>query len=170
MTIYFRVLRCNVHMDKISLHQKTFAANVSFVYFCNARECNRTGEIGQFWRCYTPFLVCCAGWTKHLAGLPRSVRGKYAEQPGLLSVNALKHTLNSGPVLHSKLKARRSVLTIRREAFFILHLCFIFFFFAPSSVSVHTRKNWQMWPSVIYFSFPLLKLFMGLKLKVMLWL
>lgn len=129
MTIYFRVLRCNVHMDKISLHQKTFAANVSFVYFCNARECNRTGEIGQFWRCYTPFLVCCAGWTKHLAGLPRSVRGKYAEQPGLLSVNALKHTLNSGPVLHSKLKARRSVLTIRREAFFILHLCFIFFFF-----------------------------------------
>lgn len=139
MTIYFRVLRCNVHMDKISLHQKTFAANVSFVYFCNARECNRTGEIGQFWRCYTPFLVCCAGWTKHLAGLPRSVRGKYAEQPGLLSVNALKHTLNSGPVLHSKLKARRSVLTIRREAFFILHLCFIFFLFLRLLLSQSTR-------------------------------
>lgn len=63
-------------------------------------------------------ISCLLRWPNQTLGrIPRSVREKCAEQPGLLSVDALKQTINTGPVLQSKLKARRSVLTILREAF-----------------------------------------------------
>ncbi len=63
-------------------------------------------------------VFCLLRWLNQTLGrIPRSVREKCAEQPGLLSVNALKQTINIGPVHQSKLKARRSVLTILGEAF-----------------------------------------------------
>lgn len=49
-------------------------------------------------------MSCLLRWLKQTLGAaPRSVGGGgFAEEPGLLSVDALKHTLNVGPVFWSK--------------------------------------------------------------------
>lgn len=49
---------------------------------------------------------------------PRCVREKCAEQPGLLSVNALEQTINIGAIHKSKLKTKRSVLTVPGDTFY----------------------------------------------------
>lgn len=104
----------------------------------------------------TPRFLFIALAEQTLGRILRSVREKCAEQPGLLSVNALKQTINIEPVHQSKLKARRSVLTILGEAF-----CSATFLEKQNndllSVSVHIRKKWEY-----YFSFPWSKLFMRL--------
>lgn len=95
-----------------------FAVNDSLVSFCSVNSQKyRVRENVQFWCSYTPFF-CLLRWLNQTLGkIPRSVREKCAEQPGLQSVNALKQTINTGPIHQSKLKARRSVLTIPGDAF-----------------------------------------------------